>query len=200
MTMTDQVTGEGRQVVVAAQAQARRLGQGFIGCEHLLYGLACADGDVGTLLRERGATPERCEAEFVRLVSSGRGFEADAIDGEALSSLGINLDTVRERVDAVFGPGALTGAETRPHRRRRPRSRTTTGHLPLTRQARACLDRSMRRARAAEPGTPQKLEAEHIALELFAMNPDIPNRVLTAMGISVPALRSEILEHGRPAG
>ena len=65
--MFEHFTGEGRQVVVRAQEQARRLGT-VIGPEHLLYGLACADGQVGMLLRERGVTPERYEAQFVQLV------------------------------------------------------------------------------------------------------------------------------------
>jgi len=65
--MPERFTGDARQVVVRASEQARRLGHGFIGGEHLLYGLASAGGEVGAVLRERGVTPERVEAEFVRL-------------------------------------------------------------------------------------------------------------------------------------
>jgi hypothetical protein len=57
--MPEQFTGDAGQVVVRAREQARRLGHGFIGGEHLLYGLAGADGEVGAVLRERGVTPER---------------------------------------------------------------------------------------------------------------------------------------------
>ena len=41
--MPGQFTGDARQVVACASEQARRLGHGFIGGEHLLYGLACAE-------------------------------------------------------------------------------------------------------------------------------------------------------------
>jgi hypothetical protein len=51
--MVERFTGEARQVIVCAQEQARRLGHGFIGCEHLLYGPANAQGEVGAVLRER---------------------------------------------------------------------------------------------------------------------------------------------------
>ena len=45
--MPERFTDDARQVVVHASEQARRLGHGFIGGEHLLYGLASADGEVG---------------------------------------------------------------------------------------------------------------------------------------------------------
>ena len=35
------------------------------------------------------------------------GGEAARIDPEALAALGINLETVRERLEQTFGPGAL---------------------------------------------------------------------------------------------
>jgi hypothetical protein len=96
--MPERFTGDARQVVLRASEQARRLGHGFIGGEHLLYGLASADGEVGAVLRGRGVTPERVEAEFVRLIgpeniSGGSLF--DTLDRDALSTLGIDLDTVR---------------------------------------------------------------------------------------------------------
>ena len=48
--MPERFTGDARQVVVCASEQARRLGHGFIGGEHLLYGLASAGGEVGAVL------------------------------------------------------------------------------------------------------------------------------------------------------
>ena len=104
--MPEQFTGDARQVVVRASEQARRLGHRFIGGEHLLYGLACADGEVGAVLRERGVTPERVEAEFVRLIgprNTASGSLFDTLDRDALTTIGIDLDTVRERIEAAFG-------------------------------------------------------------------------------------------------
>jgi ATP-dependent Clp protease ATP-binding subunit ClpA len=201
--MYEDFSGEGRQVVACAQEQARRLGHGFIGTEHLLYGLACADGQVGAVLRERGVTPERYEAQFVELVGTGtghhhdmRGAGSDPLDRDALSAIGIDLDAVRERVEALFGPGALTddapGSRRWPRRARRHRS----GHLPVTRRAKKCLAVSLHEAQAAHTG---QLGAEHIALTLLAMDEGLPPRILSAIGARAPELRAEILDRTRPA-
>jgi len=202
--MPGQLTGDARQVVVCASEQARRLGHGFIGGEHLLYGLACADGEVGAVLRERGVTPERVEAEFVRLIgpeNTASGSLFDTLDRDALTTIGIDLDTVRERIEAAFGPAAL--APDAPAARRWRRARRGWGpgrvrwHVPLTRRAQKCLDSSLREARAHSAG---HLGAEHIALALLAMDDGVPHRILSVIGASAPRLGAEIRERCRPAG
>jgi ATP-dependent Clp protease ATP-binding subunit ClpA len=103
--MPERFTGDARQVVVCASGQARRLGHGFIGGEHLLYGLASADGQVGAVLRERGVTPERVEAEFVRLIGP---------ENTAGRSLFDTLNGVPHRILSVIGASApRLGAEIR---------------------------------------------------------------------------------------
>ncbi len=202
--MPARFTGDGRQVVVRAQEQARRLGHGFIGCEHLLYGLASADDGVGAVLRERNVTPERVEAEFIRLVgpeNTAAGSLFGALDRDALTSIGIDLDAVRDRVEAAFGPDALAPDAPAPHRWLRSRRHRGpgrgAGHLPVTRRASKCLERSLREAGAphgAHPGT------EHIALALLTMDDGLPRRILSAIGTSAPQLRADILDRCRPAG
>jgi ATP-dependent Clp protease ATP-binding subunit ClpA len=199
--MGTRITGEGRQIVITAQRQARRLGHPFIGCEHLLYGVACTDGQVGAVLRERGVTPQRYEAEFLRLVE--QGSVQDPFDAEALQAIGIDLEAVRARIDTVFGPEALgaaaAGLTSRRHRRRslrfrlrrrRKSGRAVTGHLPLTRRARKCLNRSLSEAQAPVTG---RLAAQHIAVQLLDANAVLPQRILAAIGTSAPDLREEIL-------
>jgi ATP-dependent Clp protease ATP-binding subunit ClpA len=202
--MPARFTGDGRQVIVYAQEQARRLGHGFIGCEHLLYGLASADDGVGAVLRERNVTPERVEAEFVRLIGPeniAAGSLFDTLDRDALTSIGIDLDTIRNRIEAAFGPDALAPDAPTPHRWRRSRrnrgSGRITGHLPVTRRARKCLQRSLREARALPNG---HLGAEHIALALLTMDDGLPRRILSAIGASAPQLRADILDRYRQAG
>ena len=139
--MNEQFTGDARQVVARASEQARRLGHRFIGGEHLLYGLASDDGEVGAVLRERGVTPERVEAEFVRLIGPENiadGTLFDTLDRDALTTIGIDLDAVRERIEAAFGPGRPRPG--RPHAPpvatiatrlgRRPRRRAQPAHPP----------------------------------------------------------------------
>jgi ATP-dependent Clp protease ATP-binding subunit ClpA len=202
--MPEQFTGDARQVVVRASEQARRLGHRFIGGEHLLYGVACADGEVGAVLRERGVTPERVEAEFVRLIglrsTPGAGLFGD-LDRDALTTIGIDLDTVRERIEAAFGPAALAADAPAPRRWLRSRpgwdSGPATGHMPLTRRAKKCLDSSLREARAHPGG---HLGAEHIALALLAMDDGVPHRILSVIGASAPRLGAEIRDRYRQAG
>jgi ATP-dependent Clp protease ATP-binding subunit ClpA len=198
--MPERFTGDARQVVVRASEQARRLGHGFIGGEHLLYGLASAGGEVGAVLRERGVTPERVEAEFVRLIgpeNTASGSLFDTLDRDALTTIGIDLDTVRERIEAAFGPDALAPAAPAPRRWRRSRPGPVTGHLPLTRRAKKCLERSLREAQAHSSG---HLGAEHIALALLAMDDGVPHRILSVIGASAPHLGAEIRDRYWQAG
>lgn len=186
--MAERITGEARQVVVRAQAHARRLGHGFIGDEHLLYGLAGADDEVGAVLRDRGVTPERVESEFVRLIGAAHATDGDlfdSLDRDALSTIGIDLDIVRERIAAAFGPDALASQPATPRRLRRIRAdrrpRHTTGHLPVTRRATKCLQPS-----------PAGYRVQNIADALLAMNGGVPRRILAAIGVSAQDLRAEI--------
>jgi ATP-dependent Clp protease ATP-binding subunit ClpA len=198
--MPERFTGDARQVVVRASEQARRLGHGFIGGEHLLYGLASAGGEVGAVLRERGVTPERVEAEFVRLIgpeNTASGSLFDTLDRDALTTIGIDLDTVRERIEAAFGPDALAPAAPAPRRWRRSRPGPVTGHIPLTRRAKKCLERSLREAQAHSSG---HLGAEHIALALLAMDDGVPHRILSVIGASAPHLGAEIRDRYWQAG
>ena len=119
--MFERFTGTARNVVVQAQADARRLGHNYIGCEHLLLASAAADEPAGAVLRDHGVTPERIEAAILRIV--GRGQTADplgGIDRQALAFIGIDLDVVRARVEAAFGPDALTRTVPAACRSRRP--------------------------------------------------------------------------------
>ena len=198
--MPEQFAGDARQVVVCASEQARRLGHGFIGGEHLLYGLACVGGEVGAVLRERGVTPERVEAEFVRLIGPGNTASAnlfDTLDRDALTTIGIDLETVRERIEAAFGPAALTPDAPAPRRWRRSRPVPVNGRIPFTRRARKCLESSLREAQAHSSG---HLGAEHIALALLAMDKGVPRRILSVIGASAPRLGAEIRERCQPAG
>jgi ATP-dependent Clp protease ATP-binding subunit ClpA len=119
--MLERFTGTARQVIVQAQKDARRLGHNYIGCEHLLLAIAAATDPASAVLRDQGVTPERVEVEIVRII--GRGQKADPLGGldrQALAFIGIDLDIVRARIEAAFGPDALTRALPAAGRSRRP--------------------------------------------------------------------------------
>src|SRR5262245_6128212 len=117
--MLERFTDDARGVVTGARESALRLGHDWIGCEHLLLALATTGGEVGTILRDQGITPERVTWEAVRLAGAGRGASlSDILDRGALASIGIDLDAVRGKAAAASGPGAFTAAPGRGRRRR----------------------------------------------------------------------------------
>jgi hypothetical protein len=145
--MFERFTDTARHAVVQAQEDARRLGHHYIGCEHLLLAAAAADEPAGAVLRDQGVTPECIEAEILRAV--GRGQAADPLGGldkAALASIGIDLDVVRARIEAVFGPDALALPAAR--RTRRP----AWGKGPLAGLSRRRRRRRARRNAAAPAG------------------------------------------------
>ena len=142
--MFERFTDAARRVVVQAQEDARRLGHNYIGCEHLLLAAAAAAEPASMVLRDQGVTPDCVEAEILRTI--GRGPAADPLSGldrQALAFIGIDLDAVRARIEAAFGPDALTRALPAARRSRRP----AWGKGPL-----AELTRRRRRRRARRDG------------------------------------------------
>ncbi len=119
--MIERFTDTARHVIVQAQEDARGLGHGYIGCEHLLLAAAATDEPAATVLRDQGVTPERIKAEILRTAGPGQpAGPAGGLDAEALASIGIDLDVVRARIEAAFGPDALTRALPAARQRRRP--------------------------------------------------------------------------------
>jgi len=141
--MFERFTDTARRVVTQAQEDARRLGHGYIGCEHLLLAAAATSEPASAVFREHGVTPERIEAEILRTIGRGQAAgPSGGLDREALASVGIDLEAVRARIEAVFGPDALT----RPLPAVRPRG-PAWGKGPL-----AELTRRRRRRRARRSG------------------------------------------------
>ncbi len=137
--MFERFTDAARQVIVQAQEAARGLGHGYIGCEHLLLAAAAVGEPAGAVLRDQGVTPERVKAEILRASGPGQtAGQAGGLDAEALASIGIDLDVVRVRIEAAFGPDALG----RPLPAARQRRRPAWGKGPL-----AGLTRRRRRRR-----------------------------------------------------
>ena len=152
--MFERFTEGARLVVFQAQAEARRLGHHYIGCEHLLLAAAAGSEPASAVLREQGVTPERVEAEILRTI--GRGHAADPLGGldrEALAAIGIDLDVVRARIEAAFGPDALTRAVLAHRRARQPHGRGRRPGWGKGPVAELMRRRRFRRARrCASPG------------------------------------------------
>jgi ATP-dependent Clp protease ATP-binding subunit ClpA len=221
--MFERFTAGARAIVVQAQEHARRLGHGYIGCEHLLLAAASTGEPAGAALRERGVTPEGVEAEIVRRAGLGQAAGLfSALDRDALASIGIDIDAVRAQIEAAFGPDALTRAGSGPCRGSRPaakrplallrRSRGTgrgrdpaagahtarpTGHIPFTPRAKKSLQLSLREAVARHDGY---IGAEHLTLALVGMDAGAVPPILSALGTTQAVLRAAILDRYRQAG
>jgi len=112
---------DAKVTVVDAQKHARRLGHNYIGGEHILLAAVSQSSRASAILAAHGLTPEFVEAEITRRVGPGAGGGAGAdlfgsLDRDALAAIGIDLDTVRARIEASFGPQALARADFELHR------------------------------------------------------------------------------------
>ena len=224
--MFERFTAGARQIVVRAQSEARQLDHGFIGCEHLLLALLAGDEPAADVLREHELTPERVRAELIRMMGVPPARPADllnVLDREALAAIGIDLDVVRSRIEATFGPGALTRATLTPRRNRRRglRSRlrrparnarllpviggngelldvppVRRGHIPFTPRAKKAMEISLREALALGDNY---IGAQHIALALLGMNSGAVPPILSAPILSAAPLRAAILDRYRKA-
>ena len=90
--------------LAAGAEQARRLGHRYVGTEHVLLALIRnPDGNATPLLQQLGVSTDTVEERLARWLPTSK----PKIDPEALAALGIDLETVRERLEETFGPGAL---------------------------------------------------------------------------------------------
>ena len=170
--MFERFAEEARAAVVEAAVEAEGLQHGWIGTEHLLLGVLDAPRSRGArVLVARGVTGEWVRGEVERIV--GRG-EPD-IDADALATLGIDLDAVRERVERTFGPGALAA---RPGRRRRS---CIGDRRPFTPRAKKVLELSLREAVALGD---QAIRTEHLLLGLVREGDGVAARILAAKGVT----------------
>jgi ATP-dependent Clp protease ATP-binding subunit ClpA len=177
--MFERFTEDARATVRGAQRHAAALNHGWIGTEHLLLALLDdPDSRAAGLLRDRGIAADHVRSEIERTV--GRG-EPD-IDADALATLGIDLDAVRERVERNFGPGALA----------RGRS---AGRMPFTPRAKKALELSLREA--LELGD-NAIGGEHILLGLT--RDGLAAEMLRARGVSRDELRAALRIARRSVG
>jgi ATP-dependent Clp protease ATP-binding subunit ClpA len=172
--MFERFTTEARQTVVQAQVEAVALRHPRVGTEHLLLGLVGQTTPTSAVLARHGLT----RATVLESVTALAGD----LDAEALTSLGIDLDAVRERVESAFGPGALDD----PARRH---GATASGHVPFDGRAKKVLELSLREALALKH---RHIADGHIALGLLREGQGLAMKVIADRGIDPGELRREI--------
>ena len=172
--MFERFTTEARQTVVQAQAEAAALRHPRVGTEHLLLGLVGQTTPTSAVLARHGLT----RATVLESVS---GLVGD-LDAEALTTLGIDLEAVRERVEETFVPGALDD----PARRH---SATATGHVPFNPRAKKVLELSLREALVLKH---RHIDDGHIALGLLREGEGLAMKVLHDRGVDPTDLRRDV--------
>jgi hypothetical protein len=152
------------------------------------------------------------------------GAEANplaGLDADALASIGIDLDEVRTRIEATFGPGALSRSVPggrqrhprgplhrrllrrrgrrgpgRPARRRGRNNSPVRGHIPFTPRAKKSLELSLREALSLGDNY---IGMEHVALALTGMKDGLVPRILAGLAVPPAAIRAALLDQHRKA-
>ena len=186
--MFDRFTETARRAVVAAQEEATGMGHGYVGTEHLLLGLLRDPGDVAArVLTGLGVRFDTVRAQLDEIV----GYRTDELDADALRTVGIDLDAVRRKIEATFGPGALdTPALTSVDDRHQKRNPVWATRVPLTPRTRKVLMLAIREAAHLRVDT---VGTEHVLLGLVREGHGLAARVLTEGGADLATVRTRVL-------
>ncbi len=110
----------------------------------------------------------------------GDGADAPALDPEALSTLGIDLDAVRRATDAAFGPGAIDRAPVAGGRR-----------LPFADDTKQTLVTAVRQAQQLGQ---RQISSGHLLIGILDQQNNGAITVLRQSGADVAALRLDVLQ------
>lgn len=73
--MLENFTTEARRAYVRAQAEAAEWGHNYLGCEHLIIGLAGTEGIACRALKDEGVTPESAATQLGSIIGRGTGSD-----------------------------------------------------------------------------------------------------------------------------
>jgi ATP-dependent Clp protease ATP-binding subunit ClpA len=181
--MFERFTPEAKRIVVDGVELARRLHHDFLGSEHLLIALAGTGPNAATrAMIACGFDPARAEADLASIVPSP-GDDLSEADAAALRSIGVDLDEVRRRTEASFGPGAL-GRQ----RRWRGHRRNRVCGLPFLPEAKRALELALREAIRLDR---RAIGPEHVLLGLLRLGGP-STQLLRAQDIDARRMRSEV--------
>jgi ATP-dependent Clp protease ATP-binding subunit ClpA len=147
--------------------EARRLGHNYVGTEHVLLVLVRdREGGATMVLQQLGVTADAVEEALSSCIGAG----ASRIDPDALATLGIDFEAVRQRLEETFGPGALEHTRS------------------------ACLGIAPRLKRAfayaLDYANGQPLGDEHILLGLLSVPDSLAAHILSELGVTRPEVEA----------
>ncbi|MEU0875756.1 Clp protease N-terminal domain-containing protein [Nocardia brasiliensis] len=183
--MFERFSRSARMAIVIAQEDARELRSPTIEVEHVLLGLLSqCEAELRGVLAASGLTHAGVTQA---LADNGKSAPLGADDAEALRSIGIDLDAVRESLEANFGSDALERAVPEERRGLFGRGRNF-GHIPFTKDAKKVLELSLREALARED---KSIESGHVLLGILRAPNPTTERLLGGSG-PIGELRSKV--------
>ena len=155
--------------LVAGADVARQRHHNYVGTEHILSILIeDPEGGATRLLTQLGTTAEDVRAAlgcwFVDAAPPAK------IDPDALAALGIDFESVRERLEQTFGPGAL--------------ERTRSACLGICPRLKLAL------AYALDYADAESLGDEHVLLGILTVADSVAARVLDGLGVTLASAQA----------
>jgi ATP-dependent Clp protease ATP-binding subunit ClpA len=152
--------------------EARRLGHRTVGTEHVLLALT--------------RDPESGASRILRQLDVSHGDIAESpclagtptrrLDADALTTLGIDLEKVRERLEETFGPGAL--------------EQTRAGCLGIMPRLKMAL------AYAVDHAGEGPVQDEHVLLGLLSVPDSLAAHVLFELDVTLPKVEAIVARPG----
>ena len=181
--MFERFTDRARRVLVEAQSESAENRHGFLGTEHLLIGmLRIGDGLAHDVLTEHGVAlgPLR-EKVAVRIEEFVDPQRNEVTPKDALAAIGIDLDSVRSRIESTFGAGSL------------PDPTATPAFTP---KAKESLERALKRALMLRH---RYIGTEHELLGVLEMRDAVGCQALLDLGVDLDALDDAVVAMAAPA-
>jgi hypothetical protein len=170
----------------AANAASLDLGHSWLGTEHLLLGLLAGPptDPAVTALAAAGVTSEAVRFALIRDLAPG-----GPDDRALLETLGIDLNAVRARMSATFGPDAIEALYARQRLGGRRLRRGPLCGLGVAPRAKQALERARRSAKAAHRS---RFDNADLLLGLLAIEEGMAVRLLRGLGVDPAAIRSRL--------
>jgi ATP-dependent Clp protease ATP-binding subunit ClpA len=179
--MFERFSNEAKNAVIRARDEAVGAGHDHLGCDHLLIGLIAGRGAAAEALTAAGLDVTGLRARLPGSPAAG----PDPLDGDALASVGIDLDAVRRATEATFGPGALDRG--RPKRRG---GRLTSLAAPPDQDFKKSLELGHRvTVQLRQPA----VTTGHLLIGLIDQANNAALDLLAAEGTDLAALRADVI-------
>lgn len=168
----------------AANVASLELGHSWLGTEHLLLGLLAGPATDPAVAALAGVTAEAVRTALEEDLATGLPD-----DRALLATLGIDLDQVRARIEADFGPHAIAELYARRRRAGRRLARGPLCGIGLAPRAKRALEQARRAAKAAHR---PRIDTADLLIGLLEIDDAMAPRLLRRLGTAPDTIRSRL--------